>query len=164
MARFTLPLLLYSTATFRRFSSDSMQQQQLRNVWISGLVDPSKVRVSERYWLYTGEIDKMIEARKETEEKDKHYESIVKEESWLNKGKKRDSHRYCKWLMNGPSSDSTSADVTFFNWTKQYKVIIIIIFQFNPLFCYLHCIIHGWNGSSSSSNKLIWINLFELIY
>ncbi|RHN72766.1 putative translation elongation factor EFTu/EF1A, bacterial/organelle [Medicago truncatula] len=124
MARFSLPVLLYSTATSRRFSSDSMQQQ-LRNVWISGLLDPSKVRVTERYWLYTGDIDKMIEARKETEKRDKYYESIVKEESWLNQGKKRDSRRHFKWLMNGPTSDSTSADLTFFNWRKQYKMSVL---------------------------------------
>ncbi|PNX91705.1 elongation factor g, partial [Trifolium pratense] len=69
-----------STATFhlRRFSAKSVER--VRNVWISGLIDPNKVTEDERSMLYTGQIEKMHRARWKNErtlmEFEDHSESI----------------------------------------------------------------------------------------
>lgn len=104
----------------------SEPMKQIRNIWISGLLDPSKVRMTERYWLYTGDLEQMEEARKQVLKSEKYYESFVKQESWKSTRrdlnlKEGDSHSHCKWIYN-PTSDSIPADVTFFNWRKHYKV------------------------------------------
>nr|ABN06142.1 Protein synthesis factor, GTP-binding [Medicago truncatula] len=107
----------------------SEPMKQIRNIWISGLLDPSKVRMTERYWLYTGDLEQMEEARKQVLKSEKYYESFVKQESWKSTRrdlnlKEGDSHSHCKWIYN-PTSDSIPADVTFFNWRKHYKMSVI---------------------------------------
>ncbi|WJX27483.1 hypothetical protein P8452_16295 [Trifolium repens] len=79
MGIFSLPHLL--SATFhhhRRFSSKSVKR--VRNVWISGLIDPNKVTECERSMLYTGQIEEMHRARRKNElrlaELEDHSESI----------------------------------------------------------------------------------------
>ncbi|KAK2394543.1 elongation factor G-2, mitochondrial [Trifolium repens] len=79
MGIFSLPRLF--SATFhhhRRFSSKSAKR--VRNVWISGLIDPNKVTECERSMLYTGQIEEMHRARRKNElrlaELEDHSESI----------------------------------------------------------------------------------------
>jgi len=120
-------IVFYQKQTLEEVEATTMSEpmERIRNIWISGLLDPSKVRVTERYWFYTGDLEKMEEARKEVLKNEKYYESFVKEESWLSNRrslKKGDSHSHCKWMCN-PTSHSIPADVTFFNWRKHYKVL-----------------------------------------
>jgi len=124
------------------YTSTHFSPAQLRNVWISGLLDPSKVTLTLREMLYSGHVDLMEDARKNIMKRDKEYESYVKQESWVGECrtlKKRGTFTNLKWLINGPTSDSITADLTFFNWRK-HKVVIIIVY------------------------KLTWIDLFEFIY
>jgi len=95
--------------------------EQIRNIWISGLLDPSKVRMTERYWFYNGDIEKSKEARKEAKKHEKFIRSYLRNQSWrsvLNQGRGRQVP--FNWLSN-PVSDSISADVTFFE-RENYKV------------------------------------------
>ncbi|RHN72765.1 putative P-loop containing nucleoside triphosphate hydrolase [Medicago truncatula] len=110
-----------STATFHRLSPE-----RLRNVWISGLLDPSKLLLTERRLLYTGEIDKMEDARCEIEKKDNNTESYIKQESWLKLGLGKGviSRTVLNWVFN-PKSDSIPADLTFFDWRDNYKMTVI---------------------------------------
>ncbi|WJX23131.1 hypothetical protein P8452_12367 [Trifolium repens] len=121
MPRSSLPRLLSSTATLhhRYFSS----AEKLRNIWISGLIDPSKATVSERYMLYTGDMKKMHKAKFKSELKDKNIEANMEEEQW----------RYWsndptnRWKRVNVYPDRTyhvSADITFFNW-KNHKMSVI---------------------------------------
>ena len=103
MARFSsLPRHLSSTATFhnlRHFSVD-----RLRNIWISGLIDPEKVTQRERSLLYAGDIEEMHRVRRVNE----MYRKEIEESS-------RKEHIQSKWNKN------IRAGVTFFNW-KHHKV------------------------------------------
>ncbi|KAK2448201.1 elongation factor G-2, mitochondrial [Trifolium repens] len=121
MPRSSLPRLLSSTATLhhRYFSS----AEKLRNIWMSGLIDPSKATVSERYMLYTGDMKKMHKAKFKSELKDKNIEANMEEEQWRywsNDPTKR-------WKRVNVYPDRTyhvSADITFFNW-KHHKMSVI---------------------------------------
>jgi hypothetical protein len=125
MPRFSLPRLLSSTTTFhlRHFSTDN-SVQRLRNFWISGLIDPAKATVSERYMLYTGQMKKMHEVKIKAERRDKFLEAMMEEEQWLNW-----SHHF--GYENRPKRKNVypdkmydvSADITFFNW-KHHKVVL----------------------------------------
>ncbi|WJX23121.1 hypothetical protein P8452_12360 [Trifolium repens] len=127
MPRFSLPRLLSSTTTFhlRHFSTNN-SVERLRNIWISGLIDPAKATVSERYMLYTGQMKKMHEVKIKAERRDKFLEAMMEEEQWLNR-----SHHY--GYENRPKrknvypdrSYGVSADITFFNW-KHHKVMSVI--------------------------------------
>jgi hypothetical protein len=44
----------------------SEPKEQIRNIWISGLLDPSKVRVTERYRLYICDLEQMEEVSRRT--------------------------------------------------------------------------------------------------
>jgi hypothetical protein len=133
MPRFSLPRLLSSTTTttfhLRHFSTNSVER--LRNIWISGLIDPSKATVSERYMLYTGQMKKMHEVKIKAERRDKFLEAMMEEEQWLNW-----SHHF--GYENRPKRKNVypdkmydvSADITFFNW-KHHKVVSIWNFKFD---------------------------------
>ncbi|PNX79887.1 elongation factor g, partial [Trifolium pratense] len=121
MPRFSLPRLLSSTTTFhlRYFSS----VEKLRNIWISGLIDPAKVTVSERYMLYTGQMKKMDEVKIKTKRRDMFLEAMMEEE--------RGRGDYCYDLnlnlrkrekLYPDKTYHVSADITFFNW-KHHKVV-----------------------------------------
>jgi len=133
---FYISIVFYEKQTLEEVVEATMSEpvERIRNIWISGLLDPSKVRMTERYWLYTGDLQQMEEARKQVLKSEKYYESFVKQESWLSTStstplKEGDSHSHCKWMYN-PTSDSIPADVTFFNWRKHYKVIYNFILSF----------------------------------
>jgi len=137
MARFSLPRLLFyhhytashssSSSTFhlRHFSAACTKEQQLRNIWISGLLDPAIAPLSERYMLYTGQIEKMEEARNKIQRRDTRLEWDIHEEQWLNSSYGRSSTR--KSVYPTQTYDFIPADVTFFDW-KHHKVSI---FTFN---------------------------------
>ncbi|XP_045804087.1 elongation factor G, mitochondrial-like [Trifolium pratense] len=123
MPRFSLPRLLSSTTTFhlRYFSS----VEKLRNIWISGLIDPAKVTVSERYMLYTGQMKKMDEVKIKTKRRDMFLEAMMEEE--------RGRGDYCYDLnlnlrkrekLYPDKTYHVSADITFFNW-KHHKMSVI---------------------------------------
>jgi len=98
--------------------------ERIRNVWISGLLDPSEMRMNERYWLYTGDIQKSKEAQKETKKIEKFYKSYLKNQSWRNLFNQNQGGRRqvrMKWMSN-PISNSIPADITFFN-RQNYKVL-----------------------------------------
>ncbi|XP_039686886.1 elongation factor G-2, mitochondrial [Medicago truncatula] len=142
MARFSLPRLLYYHYTVSHSSSSSLlsvsstfhlrhfsaacikhsKEQQLRNIWISGLVDPAKSPVSERYMLYTGQIEKMEEARNKIQRRDARLWWDIHEEQWLNFSYRRSSTRKSSYPTQ--ICDSFPADVTFFNW-KHHKMSVI---------------------------------------
>lgn len=100
-----------------------------------------------REMLYSGHVDLMEDARKDIIKRDKEHESYIKQESWVSEvralKKQPGSFTHLKWLINAPTADSITADLTFFNWRK-HKVLIIIIYNhiFFSLSC-MHCIIHG---------------------
>ncbi|GAU44623.1 hypothetical protein TSUD_379010 [Trifolium subterraneum] len=54
MHRFSIPRLLSSTNNLRHFSTHSIER--LRNIWISGLIDPAKATVSEREKIVVEEV------------------------------------------------------------------------------------------------------------
>lgn len=149
----------YTSTTSHSSHPTHFSPARLRNVWISGLLDPSKVTLTLREMLYSGHVNLMEDARKDIIKRDKEHESYIKQESWVSEvralKKQPGSFTHLKWLINAPTPDSTTADLTFFNWRK-HKVLIIIIYNhiFFSLSC-MHCIIHGWNGSSSNSSKPI---------
>ncbi|XP_045804095.1 elongation factor G-2, mitochondrial-like [Trifolium pratense] len=117
MPRFSLPRLLSSTATFhlRHFSTNSIER--LRNVWISGLIDPAKVTVSERYMLYTGQMKKMEDARIKSERRDRYLQVGIE------KGR-RDRAMGIIEDFSPNQANHVSADITFFNW-KNHKMSVI---------------------------------------
>jgi hypothetical protein len=106
----------------------SEPMERIRNIWISGLLDPSKVRVSERYWFYTGDIEESKEAKKETKKIEKFYKSYLKNQTWRNHFNQNQGGRQVQlgenWVFN-PVSDSIPADVTFFKFGDNYKVLFI---------------------------------------
>jgi len=112
MTRFSLPRLLYyhhytashsssfsllsSTPHLRHFSAactNYSNEQQLRNIWISGLVDPAKAPLSERYMLHTGQIEKMEEARNKIQRRDARLWWDIHDEQCLNFSYHRSSTR-----------------------------------------------------------------------
>ncbi|MCH98595.1 elongation factor G, partial [Trifolium medium] len=117
MHRFPLPRLLSSTATFhlRHFSTNSIER--LHNVWISGLIDPAKATVSERYMLYTGQMEKMEDARVKNERRDRELQVGIE------KGR-RDRARGLIEDLSPDQANHVSADITFFNW-KNHKMSVI---------------------------------------
>ncbi|RHN72769.1 putative P-loop containing nucleoside triphosphate hydrolase [Medicago truncatula] len=104
----------------------SEPMEQIRNVWISGLLDPSEMRMTERYWLYAGDIQKSKEAQKETKKIEKFYKSYHKNQSWRNLFNQNQGGRHhvrMNWMSN-PISHSIPADITFFN-RQNYKMTVI---------------------------------------
>ena len=76
----------------------------MRNIWISGLIDPGKVTQAQRSLLYMGDIEEMHRLRRVNE---MHHKDV--EES------NRKEYIQSKWNKN------IRAGVTFFNW-KHHKV------------------------------------------
>jgi hypothetical protein len=142
----------------------SEPMERIRNIWISGLLDPSKVRVSERYWFYTGDIEKSKKARKETEKIEKFIHSTLTNQSWqslFNQNQGRCRQVRMKWTSN-PISHSIPADVTFFN-RLNYKVLfqltpflhIILFHLFSHSFGLLFCFIIAYHNFQPHFHNLL---------
>ncbi|RHN72813.1 putative translation protein, beta-barrel [Medicago truncatula] len=110
MGRFSRSSFL-SSSSFqqlrRQFSSESQSVKRVRNIWISGLIDPEKVTQRERSLLYEGDIEEMHRVRRRNE----MYHKEIEESS-------RKEYIQSKWNKN------IRAGVTFFNW-KHHKINII---------------------------------------
>ncbi|MCH87887.1 elongation factor G [Trifolium medium] len=123
MPRFSLPRLLSSAATFhlRYFSS----VDKLRNIWISGLIDPAKATVSERYMLYTGQMKKIHEVKIKTERRDMFLEAMMEEErGYGDYYYDLDLNLRKREKLYPDKTYHVSADITFFNW-KHHKMSVI---------------------------------------
>nr|ABD32927.1 Protein synthesis factor, GTP-binding [Medicago truncatula] len=118
----------YTSTTSHSSHPTHFSPARLRNVWISGLLDPSKVTLTLREMLYSGHVDLMEDARKDIIKRDKEHESYIKQESWVSEvralKKQPGSFTHLKWLINAPTADSITADLTFFNWRKHKMSIM----------------------------------------
>jgi len=140
MARFSfLPRLLCNKTLpsfhLRHFSGKPVER--LRNIWMTGLINPEKIGPKEREMLYAGKIDDTRRIMFSNQEENERYRYIqvrqgingimfFREDADTNRSKTIISKSQISQKNNVPA-------ITSFNW-KDYQVSIIYIY----IYIYYH--------------------------
>jgi hypothetical protein len=132
----SLPRLLYNSALplfhFRHFSGKPVER--LRNIWMTGLINPDKIGPKEREMLYAGKIDdarRIMFSNQEETEKYLYMQARMELDGimFIRKNVDTNEHRMIKSRSQIYQENNTSA-ITSFNW-KDYQVILIYIIIFH---------------------------------